>query len=84
MISLVRSNLQRNVGNLLCDWRRINVAFTRAKSKLVLIGSARTLNSSPVFLKFLKMAREQDWILKLPSDAIGTPPQGAVAAGSSI
>ena len=70
-ISLVRSNLQRTVGNLLCDWRRINVAFTRAKSKLVLIGSARTLNSSPVFLKFLQMAKAQGCIHAAPPDALG-------------
>jgi superfamily I DNA and/or RNA helicase len=30
-------------GELLRDWRRINVAITRAKCKLILIGSASTL-----------------------------------------
>mmetsp|Transcript_6497 Transcript_6497/g.8514 ORF Transcript_6497/g.8514 Transcript_6497/m.8514 type:complete len:193 (+) Transcript_6497:5-583(+) len=43
-ISLVRSNLDRKVGNLLRDWRRINVAFTRAKSKLILGKNCRFRN----------------------------------------
>ena len=40
IISLVRSNTTRNVGELLKDWQRLNVAFTRAKKKLLLVGSA--------------------------------------------
>ena len=31
IVSLVRSNTERRIGSLLRDWRRINVAFTRAK-----------------------------------------------------
>ena len=31
LLSLVRSNLARNAGRLLLDWRRFNVAVTRAK-----------------------------------------------------
>ena len=31
------------VGNLLEDWRRINVALTRAKCKLIMIGNEKTL-----------------------------------------
>lgn len=43
IISFVRSHSQ-TVGPLLRDWRRINVALTRAKQKLVLVGSAKTLS----------------------------------------
>jgi hypothetical protein len=34
LLSLVRSNEQRECGTLLTDWRRINVAVTRARCKV--------------------------------------------------
>ncbi|CAK7230146.1 DNA replication endonuclease-helicase Dna2 [Sporothrix eucalyptigena] len=43
VLSLVRNNEACNIGDLLKDWRRINVAFTRAKMKLLVIGSRSTL-----------------------------------------
>ncbi|KAF9972529.1 Tripartite DNA replication factor [Actinomortierella ambigua] len=69
IISLVRSNVDQAVGELLKDWRRINVAFTRAKKKLVVFGSRSTLQGSPIFEKFLKVMDEQKWILTLPAMA---------------
>ena len=47
-ISLVRSNQHSNIG-FLADYRRINVAMTRAKKKLILIGDASTLCEDPFF-----------------------------------
>lgn len=44
LVSLVRSNAQGSAGTLLRDVRRLNVLLTRAKRKLVLVGSARTLS----------------------------------------
>ena len=35
LVSLVRSNSGREAGRLLADWRRVNVAVTRARAKLV-------------------------------------------------
>ncbi|KAI1307389.1 Tripartite DNA replication factor [Mortierella claussenii] len=64
IVSLVRSNAEQHVGELLKDWRRINVAFTRAKKKLVVVGSRGTLQGSPVFERFLRLMEKQDWILK--------------------
>ena len=46
VLSLVRSNDARGIGDLLRDWRRINVAFTRAKTKLLVVGSRDTLRRS--------------------------------------
>jgi DNA replication ATP-dependent helicase Dna2 len=46
IVSLVRANDKGLVGDLLTDWRRINVAITRAKHKLVFFGSASTLSVS--------------------------------------
>lgn len=69
IVSLVRSNNDQEVGELLKDWRRINVAFTRAKKKLVVFGSRQTLQGSPIFEKFLNLMHQQDWILRLPLSA---------------
>ncbi|KAG0341927.1 Tripartite DNA replication factor, partial [Podila humilis] len=60
IVSLVRSNGDKEVGELLKDWRRINVAFTRAKKKLVVFGSRTTLQGSPIFEKFLDLMDQQD------------------------
>ncbi len=54
IISLVRSNAQQDFGSLLQDWRRINVAMTRSKQKLVLIGSLDTLQNCGVLGQCLK------------------------------
>jgi AAA domain len=50
------------LGDLLKDWRRVNVAFTRAKKKLVVIGSLSTLQSSPLFSQFLDLLEQHNWI----------------------
>ncbi|KAF9188141.1 Tripartite DNA replication factor [Haplosporangium sp. Z 767] len=65
IVSLVRSNADQHVGELLKDWRRINVAFTRAKTKLVVFGSRQTLQGSPIFERFLKLIEQQDWVLRI-------------------
>ncbi|KZS87370.1 Dna2-domain-containing protein [Sistotremastrum niveocremeum HHB9708] len=69
IISLVRSNQDGQVGALLKDWRRMNVAFTRARSKLILFGSRRTLNNLPLMSDFFELMEEKKWILTLPPDA---------------
>ena len=46
IISLVRSNPENYIGKLLQDWRRMNVAFTRAKSKLVIFGSRSVIRET--------------------------------------
>ncbi|KAF9902786.1 Tripartite DNA replication factor [Linnemannia zychae] len=65
VVSLVRSNAEQHVGELLKDWRRVNVAFTRAKRKLVVFGSRHTLQGSPIFSQFLELMEQQDWIMSL-------------------
>ena len=49
IVSLVRTNCGSHIGGLLRDWRRVNVAFTRAKKKLILIGSELALRSIPIW-----------------------------------
>lgn len=51
-ISLVRSNDRSEIG-FLKDYRRMNVAMTRARKKLVVIGDSATLASDSFFSAFL-------------------------------
>jgi DNA replication ATP-dependent helicase Dna2 len=51
VLSFVRSNLKGKVGRLLEDFRRLNVAVTRAKCKLVLVGSYSTLLAGSTHLR---------------------------------
>lgn len=47
------------VGDLLRDWRRINVAVTRAELKLVMFGSQSTLAASALFRQMLAVLQTQ-------------------------
>ncbi|KAJ3062291.1 Tripartite DNA replication factor, partial [Podochytrium sp. JEL0797] len=69
VVSLVRSNAKKNVGDLLRDWRRLNVAFTRAKQKLIIFGSKSTLSGTLAFTEFLQIVQDKQWTLALPKDA---------------
>lgn len=51
-ISLVRSNEKGDIG-FLGDIRRMNVALTRAKKKLVVFGDSATLSNHPFYKSFL-------------------------------
>ncbi len=48
LISFVRSNLAKEIG-FVKDRRRLNVAMTRAKSKLIMIGDSETLGANDPF-----------------------------------
>ncbi len=56
-ISLVRSNEKREIG-FLSDIRRMNVAMTRARKKLVIIGDSSTICSHPFYDKLLDYVNE--------------------------
>uniref|UniRef100_K3X802 DNA replication ATP-dependent helicase/nuclease n=1 Tax=Globisporangium ultimum (strain ATCC 200006 / CBS 805.95 / DAOM BR144) TaxID=431595 RepID=K3X802_GLOUD len=71
LVSFVRSNEENHVGELLMDWRRINVALTRAKQKLLLVGSLSTLGGgSPLFSVLSQAIKERQWQLRLAKDAL--------------
>jgi ATP-dependent RNA/DNA helicase IGHMBP2 len=53
LISLVRSNADQVIG-FLKDYRRMNVAMTRAKEKLVIVGDSATLGTDPFYGSFLE------------------------------
>lgn len=52
-ISLVRSNSEQQIG-FLSDLRRMNVAITRAKKKLVVIGDSATIGLNPFYKSFIE------------------------------
>ncbi len=55
VVSLVRSNDRGEVG-FLADVRRMNVALTRARAKLVVVGDGGTVSSHPFYRAFLEHA----------------------------
>jgi superfamily I DNA and/or RNA helicase len=55
VVSLVRSNDAGDVG-FLADVRRMNVALTRARSKLVVVGDGATVSRHPFYERFLRHA----------------------------
>lgn len=57
-ISFVRSNDKGEVG-FLGDIRRTNVAMTRARKKLIMIGDSATLGSHPFYLKLLDFVQQE-------------------------
>ena len=78
ILSLVRSNEGKNIGELLKDWRRINVAFTRAKTKLLVVGSRETLKGNAprdgeeeeMVARFVGLMEERRWVYDLPAGAL--------------
>lgn len=53
LISLVRSNPQGEIG-FLQDVRRMNVAMTRARRRLLLIGDSATLSAHPLYRRMIE------------------------------
>ncbi|NOS55372.1 MAG: AAA family ATPase [Cyclobacteriaceae bacterium] len=59
-ISFVRSNAKGEVG-FLGDIRRTNVAMTRAKKKLIMVGDSATLGTHPFYVKLLEYVQANDF-----------------------
>lgn len=58
-ISLTRSNADATIG-FLSDIRRMNVALTRARKKLVVVGDSATLSQFPFYADFIQYAQEHN------------------------
>jgi len=56
-ISLVRSNDSQRIG-FLSETRRMNVALTRARKKLVIIGDSSTISGDPFYERFLSYIKK--------------------------
>ncbi|XP_029731593.1 putative helicase MOV-10 isoform X1 [Aedes albopictus] len=62
LISTVRSG-KDNVG-FLADAKRLNVALTRARSLLIVVGNAETLQQDPLWAKFVEYCRNHGAIVQ--------------------
>lgn len=67
LISLVRANEEGNIG-FLRELRRMNVAMTRAKMKLIIVGAADTLTRHPFYKKLYEYV-ERDGKIERPTQA---------------
>ena len=70
LVSCVRSNDAGTVGELLKDARRVNVALTRARSKLVILGSEKTLACNALLGELVALCRARGWVLDLSSEML--------------
>ena len=59
-ISLVRANEDGQIG-FLNDLRRMNVAITRARMKLVILGDAVTLTKHPFYKRLMSFIKKEDY-----------------------
>lgn len=64
IISAVRSNNKGKIG-FLNDLRRLNVALTRAKRKLIIIGNKKTLEVNPTYKRLINYTKEHDALVSL-------------------
>lgn len=69
IVSFVRSNTDGKLGDLLKDWRRLNVALTRAKHKLILLGCVPTLSRFDSLQQLIGYLGNENLILNLPPAA---------------
>ena len=58
-ISMTRSNTESKIG-FLSDTRRMNVAMTRARKKLVVIGDSGTLSANDFYASFIRYAEKNN------------------------
>lgn len=65
IVSCVRSNVQQGIG-FLRDPRRLNVALTRAKYGVIIIGNARLLARNPLWYSLLTHFQERECIVEGP------------------
>jgi len=63
VISFVRSNDEGEIG-FLKDMRRLNVAITRARRKLICVGNSDTLKTHETYRKFIDYVRENGTLVK--------------------
>lgn len=69
IVCLVRSNEKQEIHEIMRDRRRINVAFTRAKHKLIVLGSLTTHHHHYPIRQFIDLIRQHHLIYSLCANA---------------
>lgn len=67
IISLVRSNKNKNIG-FLSDEKRLNVSLTRAKKHLIIIGDKKTFSKNKIFNDLWNFIEKEGKYLKLKNE----------------
>ena len=78
ILSFVRSNAEGLAGHLLEDACRLNVALTRAKAKLIMVGCSTTLRQAAPLARLLDLLRSKHWICPIPGDAPQLAPMHSI------
>uniref|UniRef100_A0ACD5UV27 Uncharacterized protein n=1 Tax=Avena sativa TaxID=4498 RepID=A0ACD5UV27_AVESA len=77
IVSFVRSseNSRASGSSLLGDWHRINVVLTRAKKKLIMVGSAGTLSTIPLLKLLVEKVAERGGLVDLTNKDVQSIPE---------
>lgn len=73
-VSMVRANDNGQIG-FLTDLRRMNVAITRARMKLIIIGNSATLSRHKFYHTLYKRCHVQEFAKNTPVEASSTTPK---------
>ena len=72
LISCVKTSSSSS-GDLLDNWRRMNVAFTRARSKMIIVGSRRGVEEHDPMKRFISLCESVDSIYQISKQQFSHP-----------
>lgn len=69
ILSISSAPRNKSSNHLLSDWRRLNVALTRAKSKFIVVGSFSLMSKTPCLDSLLGHVLRMGWFINIGLDA---------------